>query len=143
MYAQVEDMVNRYGRGELVQLTDRGDEVTGEINTTVIATALVDAAETINSYVAARYSVPLTPVPEPAKRWACSLAYYYLHRFGVPDDVRTAYADTIAALKDVAKGIMVLQSAGVATAAPVGDTFLQVHTTGASRVFSNETLKGF
>lgn len=109
-YATQDDMVARFGETELVQLTD--DAGTGEVGPG-LATALADADQVINGYVAATYVVPLSPLPDLVVRWACDIARYFLHRDGAGPVVVQNYKDTLAALKDVAKGTMTLECQGV------------------------------
>lgn len=110
MYATRDDMQTRFGLAELVQLTD--DEGTGEIGPR-LDTALADADQVINGYVAATYVVPLSPLPDLVVRWACDIARYFLHRDTIPEAVTQNYKTALTALKDVAKGDMTLECDGV------------------------------
>lgn len=51
-YATQQNLVDRFGQVELVQLTDL--ENTGALNTTRLAAALADASATIDGYLAGR-----------------------------------------------------------------------------------------
>lgn len=120
-YATQDDLTTRYGADELVQLTDTA--LTGEADATKIAAALADAEQTVNGYVAGRYAVPLSPVPDLVRRWACDLARYYLHTAAVPDLVEKNYQAAITGLKDVSKGVIRLAAEGAAMpSAPEADT---------------------
>lgn len=66
MYATIGDMETRFGQQELLELTDAG--LTGTVGTAEVETAIGDATELINGYVAARYRVPLSPVPDMVRR---------------------------------------------------------------------------
>lgn len=109
-YATQDDMVTRYGLAELVQLTD--DAGTGETGPR-LATALSDAHQVIDGYVAGVYAVPLTPVPDLVTRWTCDLARFFLYRDGVPETVEKAYKAALAQVRDVARGDLTLACAGV------------------------------
>lgn len=119
-YASQDDLTQRFGEAELVQLTDPMG--TGVADAAVIAVALTDADQVVNGYVAARYAVPLAPVPDLVRRWACDLARYFLHSAAAPELVEKNYLAALAGLKDVAKGMVRLEAAGVAApTAPAED----------------------
>lgn len=139
-YASQDDLTQRFGEAELVQLTDPMGA--GVADAAVIAVALTDADQVINGYVAARYAVPLAPVPDLVRRWACDLARYFLHSAGVPELVEKNYLAAVAGLKDVAKGIVRLEAAGLsATTAPADDFGALVDA--APRVFDARNLDDF
>ncbi len=102
-YATQQNLIDRFGEEELIQLTDR--ENLGEINTTVVDRALGDADSLINGYLAARYTLPLTaPIPDDLERLACDIARYQLYGDRVTDQVAQRYKDAIALLRDVSTG---------------------------------------
>ena len=106
-YAIRQNMIDRFGEDELIQLTDR--EGLGEINTTVIDRALGDADAVINGYLAARYTLPLAnPVPTVLERLACDIAHYFLRDDRMTEQVESRYKDAIGLLKDVSKGAAML-----------------------------------
>lgn len=105
-----------------------------------LAAALADATELIDSYAAARYAVPLDPVPAPVRRWCADIARWYLDRARTDEAIRQAYEDALQGLKDMARGIIVFQAAGVISR----DTAQgQVAMAGPERLFSRGSLKGF
>lgn len=105
-YALLDDLNDRFGEREIVQLADRDGD--GEPDEDVISDALADADALIDSYLEKRYTLPLDPVPATMLRVACVLARYFLYKDAPSDKVRTDYEDAIAWLKDVAKGIVQL-----------------------------------
>lgn len=113
MYATIGDMETRFGQQELLALTD--ENLTGTVDATVVETALGDATELVNGYVAGRYAVPLTPVPGVVRRWCCDIARFYLHKVAVPDVVNTGYEAALQSLREVAQGVMQLQAAGASS----------------------------
>lgn len=142
-YATEDDMRVRFGEATLAQLCPPdlpdpgGPEGEGAPG---LAAALADATELIDSYAAARYAVPLDPVPAPVRRWCADIARWYLDRARTDDAIRKAYEDAIQGLKDMARGVIVFQAAGV----PSKDTAQgQVTMAGPVRLFSRESLKGF
>lgn len=102
-YATQQNLIDRFGEDELIQLTDRAS--TGDIDATVISRALGDADATINGYLAARYTLPLeAPLPEILERLACDIARYALFDDQVTEIVEKRYKDAIALLRDVSAG---------------------------------------
>ena len=89
MYAGIDDMTTRFGEQELLELTDAN--LTGTVDAAVVQTAIGDATELINGYVAGRYRVPLVPVPDMVRRWCCDIARFYLHKVAVPDAVKAGH----------------------------------------------------
>lgn len=136
-YATQADLESRFGRADLVQLSDR--DALGTIDYDVVNRALADADATINGFVASRYRVPLTPVPAVVVKIASDLAFYYLHR-SADGSVKDAYAAAIRSLEGIAKGTLTLESANVETPAAGRQT---IQIAGPDRVFTRERLGGF
>lgn len=142
-YATEEDMRIRFGEETLAQLCPPdlpdpgGPEGDGAPS---LAAALADATELIDSYAAARYRVPLEPVPAPVRRWCADIARWFLDLARTDEAIRKAYEDAIAGLKDMARGVIVFQCRGIASEdTPNG----QVAMSGPKRMFSMESLKGY
>jgi len=108
-YISQADLTEQLSETQLIQLTD--DEKLGVVHTERVARAIASAEGEINGFVATRYTVPIAaPIPALIKGWAVTLAGYYLwrRRQRVPEDVRLAYEDVIARLRDVAAGKLTL-----------------------------------
>lgn len=105
-YATLSDLTERAGEVELRQIADRDRD--GTPDPQVITAALEDADNTVNGYIGARYRLPLVSVPALVVTWSVSIARYVLHRNGAPEHVAQDYKDAIAALKDVARGLVSL-----------------------------------
>lgn len=103
-YCTQQDLVDRYGEGELLQLADR--DVDGVIDAVVIAQAIADADAEIDSYLLDRYSLPLSEVPPALTLAACRIARFQLYVAEVTDRVQGDYDHTIAWLRDVARGVV-------------------------------------
>lgn len=102
-YATQQNLIDRFGEQELIQLTDRAN--LGAIDATVVGRALNDADAQINGYLAARYTLPLTePMPTILERLACDIARYALYEDKVTEIVEKRYKDAIALLRDVSSG---------------------------------------
>ena len=95
----------------------------------------------VNSYVGAKYPVPLTTTPPIVRTWAVSIARYVLHRNGAPDHVEADYKDAITALKDVARGIATLPVApGETGISATSGTVMASHP---DEVFTPDRLQGW
>ena len=95
-YAVKQDLVDRFGTPELVDITDRTEEHTGTtIDDTILNRALTDANSTINSYLLGRYTLPLASTPDRLLLACCDIARYNLYDRGAPEVVRTRYQDQI------------------------------------------------
>lgn len=116
-YAAQADLTQRFGVNELVQLTDR--DLVDQVNTATVAAALADADAAIEGYLAARYAVPVSPVPGLLRRLACDVARFFLHGNAAPESVRQAYEDALRVLKDLADGRAVLVGAAPAASGAV------------------------
>lgn len=118
-YAALDDLIERAGESEILQVADRDED--GTVDPDVVDAALVDADNVINGYIGVKYQVPLTATPDLVRTWATSIARYLLHRYDRPDYVSQDYKDAISALKDVQAGRSALIGAeGIAPAASSG-----------------------
>ncbi len=136
-YAIKQNLIDRYGSEELLQLTDRAN--TGLIDDTVIARALADADAEINGYLATHYTLPLAPVPAALEKLACDIARYRLYEDRVTEIVEKRYDDAIKFLQGVASGKVSL-GIDAANAQPVatgGPSF-----SAGDRVFTKRRANG-
>lgn len=103
-YASQQDIVDRYGEGELLLLADR--DADGAVDLDVIAQALADSDAEIDAYLAARYQLPLTTVPTVLKRLAVDILVYRLASGAgtATEERRKRYEDAVALLRRIAKG---------------------------------------
>lgn len=138
-YATQQNLIDRFGEDELIQLTDRAGA--DAIDATVISRALGDADATINGYLAARYTLPLAaPVPEMLERLACDIARYALFDDQVTEAVATRYKDAIALLRDVSAGRAELGISNTSNK-PASNATAQISST--TPVFRREDSRGF
>lgn len=105
-YATQQDMIDRFGSTELIELTDRTN--VGTIDATVLGRALADADAEINGYLASRYTLPLVNVPPVLVAKASDMARYYLYDTRVTEAVKTRYDDAVKWLVSLAKGLVSL-----------------------------------
>ncbi|PKL44320.1 MAG: DUF1320 domain-containing protein [Candidatus Riflebacteria bacterium HGW-Riflebacteria-1] len=139
-YAVVQDMVDRFGAAELIQLTDRSETPTGEYDSELIEQALSDAEAEINAYLASRYALPLAEVPETLVRLTCNIARYQLYGSSLTEEVTKRYNDAIAFLKNVSRGDAVI---GVGTTGTAPTVENAPEHFGPDRVFNSDTLKDY
>ena len=139
-YATQQNLVDRFGEQELIELTDRADPPAGAIDATVVAKALEDADGEINGYLAAKYTLPLDPVPLVLQRLASDIARYFLYQDRVTDIVEKRYQDAIRFLKGVAAGSVSLgvDASNEQPAAGGGPAY-----SAPDRAFTGDTLSDF
>lgn len=123
-YATVSDMQSRYQRRNLDLLTASRSE-NGEPDDTMIVDALNDASAMIESYISARYTLPLSVVPPTLAQQCCVIAWYYLNDARATDQTVQRYKDAMRWLADVRDGKIPL---GVDDAgeAPASENLAQV-----------------
>lgn len=114
-YCTRQNLIDRFGEQELIQLTDR--DIVGVINDTVLNQAISDADAEINGYLTA-YPLPLATIPANLVRIACDVTRYYLYDVTVTEQVKDRYDSAIKYLMQVAKGLISLgpDSAGTVSA---------------------------
>lgn len=134
-YAVPEDLVNMVPEEELAQLTAEAGELP---DPGVLADAIARADAEIDSYLAVRYQVPISPAPDRLKALSVDVALYHLYtRRGVAPEVRRRpYEDAIAFLKLAAAGQVLIEGAG----GEARESRTTAEFTGPSRQFSRNTL---
>ncbi len=152
-YAAVTDMQARYPNRDLVQLSNE-DPTAVTVNTSFISIALTDASSEIDTYLEARFALPLTDPPASLTRLCCDIAMYRMQALRPIHDIEDArkrYDDAISTLKRVADGDLTLGLAADGTE-PADPADPQVVLTQAggdptgilpSRIFSRGNLRGF
>lgn len=123
-YATVQDMIDRFGELELIQLTAGAGA--SAVDADKIDRALADAQAYLDGFVGAVYALPLTgcvkPAPTPQNptaialvpppqlvRWSCDVARYYLYDQVAPDhEVYVRFQAAQRDLQAVAAGKTVL-----------------------------------
>lgn len=140
-YALKQDLVDRFGELELVQLTDRLNKPPTTVDDTVVSRAIGDATALIDGYVGKVYALPLASVPAALTKVACDIARYYLYGSRAEKDgpVLRAHTEAVSWLKDVSRGLVQLDVGGEPPAAAGGGS---VRATPPNRTFSRDTLRG-
>lgn len=137
-YATKQNLIDRFGQEELIQLTDRGN--TGAIDDTVLNQALADADAEIEGYLVGRYALPLVSVPPVLTRIACDVARYHLYDDHATEQVRVRYEDVRKLLEGIASGKVQLGLPASAGAAPVAGA---PEVSAPEREFTKDTLRDF
>lgn len=105
MYADVQDMVARFGDLEVIQISDRNAD--GMIDDDVVLVALADATAEIDAYLG-RFKQPFAEIPPILKRLCCDIARYRLVATSgvqITDEIRNRYKiDVLDLLKALARG---------------------------------------
>lgn len=136
-YATQQDMVERFGEQELIQLTDR-DGTAGAIVTAVLDRALEDADAEIDGYLAAGgYTLPLASVPPILSRIGADITRYHLYDDAATEEVRRRYDRAVALLEAIAKGTVSLGAGD-----PQGSAG-SPETVAPTRVFTRDDLADF
>lgn len=104
MYCTLNDLIERFGETELIQLTD--EQNTGALNTASVNQAIADASNEIDSYLIGRYQLPLVEVPEFVKGYACDMARYRLWDDGALEQVSIRYRTAIKYWRDISTGTL-------------------------------------
>lgn len=116
-YCTQQDLVDRFGNDELVELTDR--QQLGEIDAAVVTASIADATADIDMYLSVRYALPLATVPTVLTRLCCDIARFYLHDNAAPERVEKANAAAIELLQAIAEGKIDLQTGSTSGAGDV------------------------
>lgn len=133
----------RFGVQEIADLLDDnhdGSESQAEAET--LTAAVADASNLIDGYLASRYTLPLTSVPEIVKVWAADIARYKMWEQRAPEEVRQRYEDALGQLKDLARGNISLPpgSDGQTPGVSVADA---IDGYSADRIFTMDSLRDF
>jgi phage gp36-like protein len=99
-YATQADVTTAIGAAMLLTVADYNSD--GTLDTTSITAALEQATSLADSYLTAH--LPLSSVPAILTRHVVAIAVYLLASNQTTEDIRRAYADALAWLKDIAAG---------------------------------------
>ncbi|MDT8382999.1 MAG: phage protein Gp36 family protein [Gammaproteobacteria bacterium] len=101
-YCTEQDMIDRYGDVEMVQLTDRDN--LGVIDSTVLMVAIENASALMDGYIGSRYALPLSTVPRVLELYCADLARYFLYDDRATKAVERGYNSAMDFLKQVSSG---------------------------------------
>lgn len=138
-YCTQQNLIDRYGSPELVQITNPDNLAATTINVTVLNKAIADATAEIDGYLTGY--LPLSPVPANFERLACDITRYHLYDDLVTEQVKERYKNHISYLIKVAEGkISIAPDAAGAIDQPSEDV---VTYQAAVTVFNEDALSGF
>jgi phage gp36-like protein len=143
-YATAQDLVDRFGEPEMIQLTNGPADPHEEVIAANAAPALADAAGTVDSYLRPRYRLPLAAVPVRIKTICCDIARFFLMHGGQREptaQAKDAYDRAIAWLKDIAAGKADLGLDALGATAP--ESAGARVTTRPGRAFSRDSMAGW
>lgn len=165
-YATATDMLTRFDADEIAQRADRvmprrvfGDLLTvlasggdtsgfdpadvaqGQVAMTRLQRALDDARDTVDSYISARYALPISPVPAILERTACDLARFYLYDDNATEQVKDRHTVAMKLLADVRDGKAQLGAEGATGEQPVSTASAELVSGG--KVWGRESSKGY
>lgn len=98
MYITRDDLIDRFGEREIANLERNINDPQA------VQTAINDAVNVIDGYVAASNALPLPIIPASVARVCAVLARYYLYKDKPTPQVRTDYEDAIRWLEQVSSG---------------------------------------
>lgn len=135
-YAAFQDAIDLYGQDYVLTAVDRDDD--GTPDHTSFEDALEQASGEIDSYLRARYSLPLDPAPPQLKRYAVDIAVYQCSADPAmaTDEKRRRYEDAIKWLEKVSMGKL---SLGVEEPSPDSAT---PQLSYSDRRFTRDSMRG-
>lgn len=138
LYATVSDLVERFGETEIIELSNLELDHDDTIDEAAVERALTDACAEIDSYLAARYRLPVSDTPRLLSLLATDIARFRLQKGVSTEQARQRYEDAVAKLKDIAAGRINLPLARPPAAA--GEPMV---VPGRARVFDDDTMRGY
>lgn len=138
-YATLTNLIGLVGERELIQLTDRAEPPTDQIDEGVALGALQAAADEIDSYVGAIYALPLAEPSQLLKDICLDLARYRLFK-DPTDEVARRRKASIDHLVNISKGIAKIP--GALGKDPVGRDGV-VAMTGPGRRLTRDSMAGW
>lgn len=135
-YSTQADIAKLLTPAQLVQLTD--DNADGVADAANVTEAIAQADAEIDGYLGSRYTVPVSPVPALLRQLSVAISIWRLYsRRSVLNELRRKdYDDSVARLKDLATGRMVLPAAGGGEVASDGSDLPEASTVESDRAFS-------
>lgn len=98
MYITRDDLIDRFGQREIERLEANINDPQA------VDTAITDAVDIINGYIAAYNALPLPIIPASVARVCAVLVRYYLYKDKPTEQVRKDYEDAIRWLEQVSSG---------------------------------------
>ncbi|HDX1124368.1 DUF1320 family protein [Pasteurella multocida] len=137
MYATQESLIKRYTENVILSVAMTKDKT---LDVAKVQEALEDASQTIDSYLAGRYSLPLKQIPAVLERHCCYIARYFLEKNRATDQARKDYEDSIRYLEKVAAGTI---SLGISEQGETVESDNTAMIESAGSVWARDKSKGF
>lgn len=139
-YATLANLIDQFDEHEVISLTDRDGD--GVPDTALVDRALQRASNDIDSYLAARFPLPLSVIPDKLVDLCCDIARYKLSGSSVTEteEVRIRYKDAIKTLEQIRDGKIDV-GLTVAGAAPAEHGTVQVSA--PAREINSDSLNGY
>ncbi|HDR1846270.1 DUF1320 family protein [Pasteurella canis] len=137
MYATQESLIKRYTADVLLTVAMTAQRTLDEAK---VQEALEDASQTIDSYLAGRYSLPLKQIPAVLERHCCYIARYFLEKNRATNQARQDYEDSIRYLEKVAAGTI---SLGISEQGETVESDNTAMIESAGSVWARDKSKGF
>lgn len=144
-YASADDIIQLYGADALYVADHNRD---GEPDLTAVDGALTSASDEIDSYLAVRYTLPLTSAPGILKQRCVDIAVYRLALSAdvLSDEHRKRYEDAVSHLRRIGEGKAALvlpapASGNGADTADVSASAQPIVVGGPPRVWSREQTR--
>lgn len=139
-YATQSDLINQFGEAEVISISDRG--LTGVVDTIVVEGGLQRASDMMDSYLAARYTLPLTIVPQMLVDICCEIARYKLlgAEATETDAARNRYKDAVRLLEQVRDGKLDI---GLSVSGQAAPQSASIQVSSNVRVFDANSLSGY
>ncbi|EAB8209696.1 DUF1320 family protein [Salmonella enterica] len=100
MYAGAQDMRDRYNNLDELLIQPGTDD----LNEKKLTQALNDAGALADSYLSAKYTLPLAVVPQVLVQHCCAIAFYYLCDQQASEQARDRYREALTWLREVKNG---------------------------------------
>ncbi len=137
MYATQDSLIKRYTADVLLSVAMTKERTLDEAK---VQEALEDASQTIDSYLAGRYSLPLRQVPAVLERHCCYIARYFLEKNRATEQARKDYEDSLRYLEKVAAGTI---SLGISEQGETVESDNTAMIESAGSVWARDKSKGF
>ena len=137
-YCTLDDLVARFGESELLGNADRDGD--GIADAEVVTAAIGAASSIIDSYIGARYALPLVTVPATIKSICEDIARHALTAVEPMKIVVDNRDDAIARLKDISRGIAILDVPAPAPA-PASSSAIEILYESGDRSASRAELR--
>lgn len=121
MYASAQDMRDRYNNLDELLIQPGTDD----LNEKKLTQALNDAGALADSYLSAKYTLPLAVVPQVLVQHCCAIAFYYLCDQQASEQARDRYREALTWLREVKNGSIPI-GVDEAGSAPASDDLPQM-----------------